>query len=414
MKLNHNNILTAMILFVRRTSLYQVFLLLFIFPQISLAENNLDDWLPESVQIHGFLSQGFVHTSDNNFSGRSDDNISIDFRELGINGSWQVNPDLRVAMQILWRDQGELDEDRLRIDYALVDYSFYSSENLLFGIKAGRVPNPLGFYNDTRDVAATRPSIFLPQSIYFDRTRNLSLSSDGGYFYGEFRNEMLGNFYLTAGGLQVRVDDAHFEKGALGNFSGAITGDLSFLTRLLYEWQDGKVRFGITYVDINVDYESRNNVLSSGYLTFNPIVFSAQYNSENWSLTGEYAIRRTKTDEFGVIPDDDVTGESYYLQGTYQFTSYLEGLVRYDRYIADRNDRNGKKMARKYNVANYSRFAKDWTVGLRLKPYDGVLISAEYHRINGTGWTSPLENKASSLPMSQYWDLYSLMISYNF
>lgn len=376
----------------------------------TLADENNDNWLPESVQIHGFLSQGFVNTSDNNFSGRSDDNISIDFRELGINGSWQINPDLQIAMQVLWRDQGELDEDGLRIDYALLDYTFFSSESLLLGIKAGRVPNPYGFYNDTRDVAATRPSIFLPQSIYFDRTRNLSLSSDGGYLYSEYRSN-LGNFYLTAGGFQIRVDDAHFDKSVLGNFSGALSGDLSFLTRLLYEWQDGMVRFAITYADINTDYESRNTVLSSGYMSFNSTIFSAQYNAENWSLTGEFAFRRIKTDDLGVIPDDDTTGESYYLQGEYRFTSFLEGLVRYDSLVQDTNDRDGKKIARRFGIVNHSRFAKDWTVGLRFKPFSKFLISAEYHRVNGTGWLSSLENRSTT---KKHWDLYAVMISYNF
>ena len=47
-------------------------------------EDDLSFELPKSVQIHGFLSQGFLHTSDNNLFGHSDDNISVDFRELGL------------------------------------------------------------------------------------------------------------------------------------------------------------------------------------------------------------------------------------------------------------------------------------------------------------------------------------------
>ncbi len=399
-----------MIFILRRAPLPLIVLMQLFMVPTTFADENKDNWLPESVQIHGFLSQGFVHTSDNNFSGRSDDNISIDFRELGINGSWKINPDLQIAMQVLWRDQGEMDEDGLRIDYGLVDYSFYSTETFLVGIKAGRVPNPYGLYNDTRDVASTRPSIFLPQSIYFDRTRNLSLSADGGYFYGEYRSP-IGDFYLTVGGIQSRVDDAHFDKGTLGNFSGALTGDLSFISRLNYEWQDGMVRLAISYADFNVDYESRNNILSSGYMSFNPLVFSAQYNAENWSLTGEFAIRRLKSDDLGVVPDSDTTGESYYLQGTYRFTSYLEGLVRYDSLVHDENDRDGKKAARKLGIAKYSRFAKDWTVGLRLKVIPELLVSAEYHRVNGTGWLSSLENKTGT---TQHWDLYAVMVSYSF
>jgi hypothetical protein len=58
-------------------------------------------WMPQSVQIHGFLSQGFVHTSDNNFFGKSDDSVSTDYRDLGINGSWRVIRALQLSMQVV-------------------------------------------------------------------------------------------------------------------------------------------------------------------------------------------------------------------------------------------------------------------------------------------------------------------------
>jgi hypothetical protein len=43
----------------------------------------------------------------------------------------------------------------------------------------------LGLYNETRDVPFTHPGIFLPQVVYFDRVRNLVLSTDGAMLYGE-------------------------------------------------------------------------------------------------------------------------------------------------------------------------------------------------------------------------------------
>lgn len=79
--------------------------------------------LPESVQIHGFASQGYIQTTENDFFGDSSDGGSFDFRELGINGSWYITPNLLTAVQLVSRNAGETDDGALRVDYALVNYN---------------------------------------------------------------------------------------------------------------------------------------------------------------------------------------------------------------------------------------------------------------------------------------------------
>ena len=371
----------------------------------------LDFKLPDSVQIHGFLSQGFIHTSDNNLFGHSDDGVSTDFRELGLNGSWRIMPELQLSLQMVWRDAGQTDEDGLRVDYGIIDYSFYSSESSLLGVKVGRVPTPLGFYIDTRDVASTRPSILLPQSIYFDRNRNIALSADGGYIYAEKRSNY-GDFLFTAGAFNPRTNDPSLKYAVVGNDSGKIEGDTSWIARLSYEWQSGRGRLAITYGNLHADYEPNiQAALSAGSINFRPIIFSAQYNAENWTLTSEYALRTTELEGFGVRPNDKVIGESFYIQGTYKVMPFLEGLIRYDQLSVDKNDKDGRNFTLKSSEPSYSRFAKDWTFGVRVIFTSSFLVSAEYHRVNGTAWLSGLE---TSSPKQQYWDLYMMMISYSF
>ncbi|MGR9045356.1 MAG: hypothetical protein ACU83N_08665 [Gammaproteobacteria bacterium] len=370
------------------------------------------DWLPESVQIHGFLSQGLIHTSDNNFFGKTDDSLSTDFRELGINGSWSVFPNLQLAMQVVWRDAGKTDDSGLRIDYGLASYNVYSSETTLLTLRGGRVTTPLGFYNETRDVASTRPSILLPQSIYFDVNRNLALSADGGYLYGEHRTDY-GDFSLNFGLIIPRMNDPDFKNVLTGTDPGRMEGDTSWIARLGYEWQSGRVRLAATYADFQGDYKPfANSVLMPGSWQFNPLILSAQYNAENWSLTGEYALRRAKLQDFG-FPDVTFTGQSYYVQGTYRLTDSLEGIVRYDELIWDLEDRKGEKFSRATNFAipAHARFAQDWTFGLRYEILPSLMLSAEYHRVNGTGWLSALENQQGT---TQHWNMYLMMMSYNF
>jgi hypothetical protein len=380
----------------------------------NLAYADDDSWLPElpsTVQIHGFLSQGFVMTSDNNFFGETDNSISTDYRELGINGSWRALPDLQFSLQIVWRNAGLTDDSDVRIDYGLADYSFYSTESSLLGIKAGRVPTPIGFYNDTRDVLSTRPSILLPQSIYFDRNRNLAISADGGYLYGEHRTEY-GDFSFSSGVALPRVEDPSLNHAIHGDLPGKMVGDILFANRVMYEWQGGRVRLAITYLDFTMHYspEPAPVNLGPGQLRFTPWYFSAQYNAENWSLTSEYALRRFRTNSFGV-PANDVTGESFYIQGIYHITPYLQALVRYDSLKDDITDGSGEKFAAATGRPRHTRFAQDWTFGLRVEPYPNLLVSGEYHRVNGTAWLSSLENKSGT---TQHWDMFVFMISYDF
>ena len=134
--------------------------------------------LPGDFQIHGFASQAYITTSDNNVFGNSDNGGSFGLTEAGLNASVRPLPRLQLSGQVVSRRAGEGVTGIPRLDYAILDYRLYSQEANQFGIRVGRLKNPFGFYNETRDVAHTRPSILLPQSIYFDRTRNLGLSGD--------------------------------------------------------------------------------------------------------------------------------------------------------------------------------------------------------------------------------------------
>ena len=120
----------------------------------------------EGFQVHGFLSQGYFLTTNNNLFGSSERGGSLDFTEVGINASWVPWPSLQLAVQGLSRRAGEAAEGEPELDFGLLDYTAVATEDRRLGVRLGRVRLPFGLYNDTRDVAFTRPSILLPQSIY--------------------------------------------------------------------------------------------------------------------------------------------------------------------------------------------------------------------------------------------------------
>lgn len=372
--------------------------------------------LPGNLQIHGFASQGYILTSDNDFFGNSNSGGSFDFTELGLNASLRPLPKLQLSAQILSRRAGESDNGDIRLDYGFADYSFVSDETLRLGVRLGRLKNPLGLYNDTRDVAFTRPTILLPQSIYFDRSRDLALSADVAQFYGEHAGDFGDlSFQFSVGNPRVNDDETELVF-LTRDLPGSLEDKTSYVGRLLYERDGGRLRLALSGAEVNIDYEPGAAFpmdLLAGSIRFQPLIFSAQYNAEKWSLTSEYALRKSRFQDFGGIPDQSFTGESYYVQGAYRFTPRWEGVLRYDVLFSNRDDRDGSTFAARTGRPAHNLFAKDLTVGLRWDITPSFMVRAEYHRVNGTAWL-PIPDNPDLTAAEQRWDLFALLASYRF
>ena len=380
--------------------------------------------LPGDIQIHGFAGQSYILTSDNDVFGNSDAGGTFGFTEAGLNASARVSPKLQLSSQMLSRRAGQGTSATPRLDYAVLDYRAYSHEMNQFGIRVGRLKNPFGFYNDTRDVPFTRPSIMLPQSIYFDRIRNFGLSGDSVQVYGENAVFNWGTVSTQFGVLWPLVHNRDTEVAVLGSPQpGHLTREASYIGRSVFETIDKRIRLAVSGAWFNTSYDpaGKDDHLGPGSFQFTPVYFSAQYNTERWSLTSEYALRHSKYDNnFGdssrtgkALSGMNVYGESFYFQGEYRFTPKWEAILRYDVLFTDRDDRDGKRYAAATGGPAYSRFSKDITVGLRWNITPEFMLRAEYHRVDGTGWLSKLDNPVSK-DTSEHWDLYAIQASYRF
>jgi hypothetical protein len=404
----------------------------FVWPAFAETENTSNS----RFHWNGFASQAFVHTSDNRFFGDSD-NGSVDFTEIGLNGSYLLSPRLRLAGQVLSRRAGDLYSGSPQIDYALLDATLFSSAQSTFGMYLGRIKNPIGLYNETRDVAHTREGIFLPQTIYFDKVRNLTVSSDGLHLYGRLYRDS-GTWSLQ-GGIGYPIVDKNFEYAYMGqDWDGKIrSNDLAAFGRLLYEHNGGRWIYAFTGASVRTDFRASGADtvafpvgpgLRSGNIDIDYSVFSAQFNGEKWQFTTEVAFQAARYRNISAAFEaQDFNSIGYYSQLSYNFTPRWQGFVRYEEFQLNHDDWNASNRARqnleesaflanfgidRSPIPAHAYYSKIWAFGGHWDVTPQWRVRAEYQIVEGTATLSPRENDMSQT--DKHWNLFALSLSYHF
>jgi len=151
--------------------------------------------LDRTVQVHGFVSQGFIYTNDNNWLTMNTSQGSAAFTEFGLNASTFLTDNLHIGAQVYDRNLGQLGQYHPSLDWAVVDYRFKS----WFGVRGGKVKTTLGLYNDTQDQDFLHTFALLPQSVYPTDLRDATIAHLGGDIYGSiFFKHRLGDLSYTA------------------------------------------------------------------------------------------------------------------------------------------------------------------------------------------------------------------------
>src|SRR5258706_9434524 len=157
----------------------------------SAAELSLVGQLP-SLDVHGFISQGFLLTSANDYLAESSRG-SFEFSEVGLNFTLPATNRLTLGVQIFSRKLGPLGDYRATFDWYYLDYHWKD----WLGVRAGRVKLPFGLYNDVSDIDAARTGGPLSPSVYSPPKPGLPLAPTRG---GAFGNTRVGG----GGGLEFK------------------------------------------------------------------------------------------------------------------------------------------------------------------------------------------------------------------
>jgi hypothetical protein len=364
---------------------------------------------PFPVEVHGFVSQGFILSSGSNYLARSRRG-SFEFTEVGVNFTSTITDRLTVGMQLFSRDLGPIGNYRPQFDWFYLDYRFRD----WFGVRAGRTKLPFGLYNDTSDVDAARVPILLPQSIYPTTSRDFLLAQTGGEIYGFVPLGPLGAFDYRLYGGTIFIDQT-----TLASPGATVTRiDVPYVAGGRGMWVtplDG-LRLGgsLQMLRIDLDYQLGPAALESlsrqgitlppgfnGAFRYNlPVTLGAasvEYAAHDLLLAAEYA--RWRTDYSlrpQIVPDGHVTDTRWYVMASYRMTPWFTPGA---YYAVRRDGSNGPERRNNYQ--------HDVAITTRYDITDNWLLKLEGHFKRGTlDVSSALNHNRNSLNAPRDWGVF--------
>ena len=435
-----------------------------LFLLLALTGNSYAIDINDSAQIHGFVSQGYLYSADNEYAGSKSGEGSFDFREIGINGFWEASPKLRFAGQVLSRKVGEASDGSLKVDFLLADYLIHSDDKSNFGVRIGRIKTPLGLYNAVRDIPSSRPGISVPNSIYFDSFRDALIATDGLNLYGSFSPEIgVFSWDMSVGKRDLEgptIEYYMFGEPVEGKFKHV---ELQGLKLAFKPNVEHDLNFGLSFLHVNIPMEDAQSaaaaqtalfstpsvgaaygaVLLGGdpailgaaiqtemtanytkYLTGSNIdslyaLFSVQYGHDDWLWTAEYLniYNDIQIDILNPQSGGSTSNiarpvtEGFYLQGEWFATPSIHGMLRYEELYLVSDDRNGSDSSRPYDT--YHGFGRGLTLGAKwlIDPY--WTLSGQISHNEGTAWI-PVYEGIEEVVLKKDWNTYALQLTYQF
>jgi hypothetical protein len=342
---------------------------------------SLDDL---NIQIHGYATQGFLYSNQNNVLTTHSSDGSPAWDEAVLNLGAQPIPKLRVGVQARYFLLGNYG-NTFTLDWAQADYKVDDR----FGLRVGKVKMPVGLFNETQDIDPSYMFALLPQGVYSIASRTTLLSVYGGNAYGALKLNQLGTLeYRAFGGVrEISGDDGNFlaarESGiTLPQGLAAISVGATLRWRLPVQ---GLMIGASDFYNpqksapiVSTPTSGANVTSTNGTITvtaFHEPFYFVKYEEGRFLLAGEFnkisphqIFALTGQATRASISDD----RAWYGMATYKVTGKLTAGSYYNQ---------------AFNVAaplGPKRYFKDWTVSGRYDFNQYLYAKAEEHFIDGT------------------------------
>lgn len=350
-----------------------------------------------SVEVHGFVSQGFILTTSNNYIDNNTTSGSFQFSEGGINVTKQLTDKFRVGLQLFAQDLGPNGNYDVQLDWAYLDYHWKD----WLGFRAGRVKIPYGLYNEIQDVDSARAAVLLPQSIYPLQTRQFLFAQTGAEVYGYARSDVLGAIDYRVFGGTILIDPSQLVPTGIGAqlafYVPAVFGE-----RLIWETPLTGLRLGASAEAIEFDTTAFiTGVPAPVHITSQSLLWvgSAEYAVGDWVFTAEYGRWRSyqSSDNATLSPSLLSLSERGYLMATYRAAPWFWPGAYYSVFFPNVNDRIGR--------ANEQH---DVAATLRFDINQYWLVKLEAHYMEGTaGLVSSLNVDGPDVSnLDQHWGAF--------
>ena len=337
---------------------------------------SLDDL---NIQIHGYATQGFLYTTQNNIFTTSSSNGSPAWTEAVVNITAQPIPKLRVGVQGRYFLLGNFG-NAITLDWAAADYK----ANDRFGVRFGKVKTPSGLLNEIQDIDPSYMWSLLPQGIYPINSRNSVLAHYGGVVYGTLKlGQKMGKLeYRGWGGERVLgTDDGYFVNQREGGLN--LPNGLNGVTMgAAIHWRTALPGLMIGASNGKDQQWSSTLTAGGGALTgaetlkpFNLPDFFARYEKDKLMLAGEWSrLPVTGALTFTGLPATPVKVDqrAWFIMASYKLTDKFTFGV-YDSQSVDHQA-----------VLGAPRHSLDWAVSGRYDFNQFLYAKAEQHFIAGT------------------------------
>ena len=371
----------------------------------------------EGIDIHGFISQGFIKSSEYNYLTNDSKDGSFAYNEMGINFSKELTEKLRLGLQLFSRDLGDVANNKIAVDWGYADYRYKD----WLGIRAGKIKLSMGLYNETRDLDMLRTPIVLPQGIYNDFLRDNLIATSGVGIYGNFDLNAFGgiSYQLSAGVPPSSKDDGagKYLENLMAGSGVTLLEDFdpgtSYAGSLWWETPLEGLRIGYSYLhsDKTAPLElpaipGVQPAMSAmfEYTEVNHIV-SAEYTYDALTVAVEYMERNMKN-RLPPFYEDSPTLQSYYILVSYAFNDWFTLGCYYSESYPDKDDKDGATTRLSYmsvDTVDHLAWEKDIALTFRFDLNEYWVLKIEGHRVNGTANTFVVDNRDNSYSDSDNW-----------
>ena len=294
-----------------------------------------------TVQVHGFASQGFVFTNDNNWLTMNTSEGSGAFTDFGLNMSTRLAERLRVGAQVYDRNLGQLGQYHPSLDWAVADYRFQR----WLGFRGGKVKTELGLYTDSQDQDFVHTFALLPQSVYPTDLRDATIAHLGGDVYGTV------SVPHRLGDLSYTAYAGHRSDSIYSGYSYLFSqyavyfksyGGLQYGADLRWTTPLKGLLIGGSRLNENITGKGVAINPSSTSLALFPYVESSKADWTN-QFYGQYAVGRLKIDSeyrrywrdqffYGETSENTTDVRGWYVSGAYRICQRLALGAYYSRY----------------------------------------------------------------------------------